>query len=202
MLIQNIVFIVFSVMLVFSAIMVVCARNPVISALYLVYAFFNSAVLWMLLQAEFLSLVLIFVYVGAVMTLFMFVVMMLNIDTEVLRKGFVKYLPIGLLVVALVVGMMIYIIAPEHFSSLTAVKQPADYSNTKALGDMLYTHYVYPFEIAAVLLLAAIIAAISLTHKGKPKRKVQDIDKQLSAGKSRLRIIKMPSEKKSEGKSS
>lgn len=202
MMIQNIVFIAFSIMLIFSAIMVICARNPVISALYLVYAFFNSAVLWMLLQAEFLSLVLIFVYVGAVMTLFLFVVMMLNIDTEVLRKGFVKYLPVGLLVVAIVVGMMIYILAPEHFSSLTALQQPADYSNTKALGVVLYTQYVYPFEIAAVLLLAAIIAAISLTHTGKPRRKVQNVNAQLLANKSRLRIIKMPSEKKSEGKDS
>jgi len=101
------------------------------------------------------------------------------------------------LVVAIVVGMMIYIIMPEHFSSLAAIKQPANYSNTKALGMVLYTQYVYPFEIAAVLLLAAIIAAISLTHLGKPRRKVQNINKQLSANKSRLRIIKMPSEKRS-----
>lgn len=202
MLIQQIAFGFFATMLVLAAIMVIFARNPVTSALYLVYAFFNSAVLWMLLQAEFLSLVLIFVYVGAVMTLFMFVVMMLNIDTELMRKGFVKYLPFGILVMAIVIGMMIYVIVPGHLSSVTPAVQPADYSNIKALGAVLYTDYSYPFELAAVLLLAAIIAAISLTHIAKPKRKTQKINQQLAANKaSRLRIIKMLSEKKPEGKS-
>ena len=197
MLIEQIVFIAFSIMLIFAAVMVVCSKNSVTSALYLVYAFFNSAVLWMLMEAEFLSLVLIFVYVGAVMTLFLFVVMMLNIDAEVLRKGAMKFLPIGILIVALIVGMVIYVVMPEHFASLVPVKQAADYSNMQSLGMVLYTHYLYPFELAAILLLAAIIGAISLTHAGKPKRKVQDITKQLEADKSsRLRIIKMPSEKR------
>jgi len=198
MLIEQIVFIAFSLMLIFAAVMVVSCKNPVTSALFLVYAFFNSAVLWMLMQAEFLSLVLIFVYVGAVMTLFLFVVMMLNIDTEVLRRGFVRFLPFGVLVVALTVGIVIYAVMPEHFSSLTPIKENADYSNIKTLGVDLYTHYAYAFELAAVLLLAAIISAISLTHTGKPKRKVQNTSSQLAADKkARLRVIKMPSEKKS-----
>ena len=196
MLIEQIVFIAFSLMLIFAAIMVVCSKNAVTSALYLVYAFFNSAVLWMLMQAEFLSLVLIFVYVGAVMTLFLFVVMMLNINIENLRRSRMKYLPIGILMTALIVGIVIYVVMPEHYISLTPVNATEHYSNISSLGMVLYTHYLYPFELAAVLLLAAIIGAISLTHVGNPKRKVQNINKQIQANKqSRLRIIKMPSEK-------
>lgn len=197
MLLQQIVFYFFAASLVFSAVMVVLSRNPVSSALFLVYSFFNSAILWMLLNAEFLSLVLIFVYVGAVMTLFLFVVMMLNIDVETLRKGFVKYLPFGLVAVALVVGLMITAIWPANFGALPNTQMPADYSNTQALGDLLYTHYVYAFELAAMLLLVAIIAAITLSQHGKPKRKTQNIAEQVAARPAdRVSLIDMPREKK------
>lgn len=194
---QQVVFYFFAASLVFSAAMVVLSRNPVTSALFLVYSFFNSAILWMLLNAEFLSLVLIFVYVGAVMTLFLFVVMMLNIDTETLRKGFVRYLPFGLVAVALVVGLMITAIWPANFGSLPNPQAPANYSNTQALGQLLYTHYVYAFELAAMLLLVAIVAAISLSQHGKPQRKTQNIAQQIDVDpKDRMRLIDMPSEKK------
>lgn len=194
---QQIVFYFFAVSLVFSAAMVVLSRNPVTSALFLVYSFFNSAILWMLLNAEFLSLVLIFVYVGAVMTLFLFVVMMLNIDIETLRKGFVKYLPFGLVAVALVVGLMITAIWPANFGALPNLQEPTNYSNTAELGKLLYTHYVYAFELAAMLLLVAIVAAISLSQHGKPQRKTQNIGKQIDVNpKDRIRLINMASEKK------
>ena len=197
MLLQQCVFYFFAASLIFSAVMVVLSRNPVSSALFLVYSFFNSAILWMLLNAEFLSLVLIFVYVGAVMTLFLFVVMMLNIDTETLKKGFVKYLPFGLVAVALVVGLMITAIWPANFGALPNTQMTADYSNTQALGELLYTHYVYAFELSAMLLLLAIIAAISLSQHGKPKRKTQNIAEQVAAdAKQRVRLVNVPSEKK------
>ncbi|MFN7097885.1 MAG: NADH-quinone oxidoreductase subunit J, partial [Gammaproteobacteria bacterium] len=161
------------------------------------YSFFNSAILWMLLDAEFLSLVLIFVYVGAVMTLFLFVVMMLNIDTETLRKGFVRYLPFGLVAVALVVGLMITAIWPANFGALPNTQAASDYSNTQALGQLLYTHYVYAFELAAMLLLVAIVAAISLSQRDKPHRKSQNIAQQIDVDpKDRVRLVDMPSEKK------
>jgi NADH-quinone oxidoreductase subunit J len=194
---QQIVFYFFAASLVFSAAMVVLSRNPVTSALFLVYSFFNSAILWMLLNAEFLSLVLIFVYVGAVMTLFLFVVMMLNIDIETLRKGFVRYLPFGLVAVALVVGLMITAIWPANFGALPNPQAAADYSNTGALGALLYTHYVYAFELAAMLLLVAIVAAISLSQHGKPQRKTQNISKQIDVDpKDRVHLVNMLSEKK------
>lgn len=196
-LLQQIVFYFFALSLIAAASMVVLSRNPVTSALFLVYCFFNSAILWMLLNAEFLSLVLIFVYVGAVMTLFLFVVMMLNIDVEILRKGFVRYLPFGLVAVALVVGMMIMAIWPANLSTIPNVSMPANYSNTHALGLLIYTHYVYAFELAAMLLLVAIVAAITLSHHTKPSRKTQDISKQVNIErKNRIKLINIPSEKK------
>lgn len=192
MLIQDLIFIAFAIMLIFSAAMVIFSKNAVTAVLYLVYAFFNSAVLWMLMEAEFLSLVLIFVYVGAVMTLFLFVVMMINIDIETLRKGFVKYLPLGMLVVAIMIGIMVYVLEPGHLPYFNPAPQPADYSNIKALGTVLYTYYGFSFELAAILLLTAIIAAIILAYTGKPKRKVQSFKAQISVNKkSRLRITKM-----------
>jgi NADH-quinone oxidoreductase subunit J len=198
MLIQHIVFFVFAIGVIFSASMVVLSRNPVTSALFLVATFVDTAVLWLLLNAEFLALVLIFVYVGAVMTLFLFVVMMLNIDVETLRKGFVKYLPFGIVAVALVVGLVVTAIGPSHFGALVDPQAPADYSNTLALGQILYTDYAYAFELAAMLLLVAIVAAISLSQRGKPQRKTQDIDKQVSVRREdRVRLIKNLGQKKS-----
>lgn len=145
--------------------------------------FFASAVLWMLLEAEFLALVLIFVYVGAVMTLFLFVIMMLNLGTIGSREGFVRYLPFGAIVMAVLIGIMFYLLGPTHFAMAQHtidVAHPASYSNVKELGGVLYTHYMYPFEIAAILLLVSIVSAISLAHRGRQNSKGQVISEQLS----------------------
>lgn len=155
--------------LIAASVMVILAKNPVRGALFLVLAFFCSAVLWMLLEAEFLSLLLIFVYVGAVMTLFLFVVMMIDIDKVPQREGFVRYLPFSAALMAVMVGLMLYVIKPVHFKLAGAalVTHPADYSNVKELGELLYTQYMYPFEIAAIILVVAMIAAISLAFRGR-----------------------------------
>ena len=195
--VYQIVFYIFTLGLLASAAMVVFMRNPVRCILFLVLAFFCSSVLWMLLQAEFLSLVLIFVYVGAVMTLFLFVVMMLNIDLAPLKEGFVRYLPLGLLVLVLMVGVMLYVLTGKQFSSNTMIAQHGPYySNVMAVGAELFTRYIYEFEIAGLILLVAMVAAISLAFYGrKPGTKAQKISKQLEADKSsRLRVIKMKPE--------
>lgn len=191
----SLIFIFFAALLVFAAIMVVCSRNPVTSALYLVYAFFNAAIIWMLLYSEFLSLVLIFVYVGAVMTLFLFVVMMLNIDTAVLRQGFVRYLPLGVIVLALMAGGIIVAVRPLQYVNTAASQTLASTNNIHAIGIALFSRQmVYPFELAGVLLLSAIISAIMLTHRSKITRKVQNIPSQLAATKAnRLTIVSLPS---------
>jgi NADH-quinone oxidoreductase subunit J len=155
----------------------------------------------MLLQAEFLALILIRVYVGAVMTLFLFVVMMLNLDRVGLREGFVRYFPLGLMIVLVIFGLTALVIAPvrlglAHYPA--PLPTPADYNNIAILGDVLYTNYAYPFEVAAVLLLTAIIAAISLTHRERKPRKAQNISRQIAVRpEDRLRIINMASEPKS-----
>ncbi len=195
--VYQIIFYLFAIILFAAAAMVIFSRNPVRSALFLVLAFFCSAVLWMLLEAEFLSLVLIFVYVGAVMTLFLFVVMMLNIDLVALKEGFVRYLPLGLLVLAVMVGLMLYVLDQRQFSEITMiVSHGPHYSNVSAIGTELFTHYFFEFEIAGLILLVAMVAAISLAFYGrKPGTKAQDIAKQLRAKKSTsLRIIKMKTE--------
>lgn len=189
-----IVFYVFATLLVGSAAMVIISKNPVRGALFLVLAFFASAVLWLLLEAEFLALALIFVYVGAVMTLFLFVVMMLDLDLVPKREGFVRYLPFGILVMVLLVAVMIMVITPEHFKlgSIAAVTEhPEGYSNVKEIGNVLYTQYLYPFELAAIILLTAIIAAITLAFRGRQHNaKSQRIDKQLRVTKAdRLRLV-------------
>jgi len=197
--IQPLVFYFFSALLLFSAVMVIMSSNTVRGALFLVVSFFASAVLWMLMEAEFLSLALIFVYVGAVMTLFLFVVMMINIDIIGGREGFVRYLPFGVLVIALLLGLMLLVIGPKHFGAAAyahPVLRGADYSNVKELGNVLYTDYVYAFEIASVVLLVAIISAISLAFRGRQNRKSQTIEQQLAVTKqSRLRVVKMKAEK-------
>lgn len=180
-----------------SAVMVVAAKNPVRGVLFLVMTFFSASALWMLLHAEFLALILVLVYVGAVMTLFLFVVMMLNLDLVNLQKSFVRYLPIAALLVCLVVGVTMLAINRDKLTMPTMpTSQPAMFSNTENLGSVLYTHYAYPFEIAAVLLLTAIVAAISLSHRGPRKRKVQNIDEQLAVNpKDRITLINMPPSK-------
>ncbi|MBY0544684.1 MAG: NADH-quinone oxidoreductase subunit J [Gammaproteobacteria bacterium] len=199
MLLQQFIFYFFAASLIFSATMVIVSRNPVTSALYLVYGFFNSAILWMLLDAEFLSLVLIFVYVGAVMTLFLFVVMMMNIDVETLKKGLTKHYRLAIFAVAIVLTLMVMAIWGVNSAALPDIQAPANYSNTQALGDLLYTHYVYPFELSAMLLLVAIVSAIVLSqHKrGKSGRKTQNIRRQVDAQASeRVHLVNMPSEKR------
>lgn len=196
----QVLFYIFASMAVFSALMVVSSRNTVRSVLFLVLTFVTTAGIWLLLSAEFLSLILVLVYVGAVMTLFLFVVMMLNIDREIKQKSFVKYLPIAALIVIAVVALIAVAIGPAHLglqSIPLPVAHPADYSNTAALGDVLYTEYAFPFEIAAVLLLTAIVASISLTHRKPEGRKVQKTAEQIAVrAKDRVRLIKMKGEKK------
>jgi len=192
-LLQHLVFFIFAGVLLCSALMVVISRNPVRGVLFLVLGFFASSVLWMMLEAEFLALVLIFVYVGAVMTLFLFVVMMLNIQVVPSREGFVRYLPFGVLVMVLLCGLMLMVIGPKHFGLTSYAPPPMEsstYSNVKELGGVLYTKFMYPFEIAAVVLLVSIIAAISLAFRGRQNSKSQRINEQLKADKkNRLRIV-------------
>lgn len=194
-------FYVFAAILLFAAVRVITVRNPVHAALFLVLAFFNSAALWMLLEAEFLAIALVLVYVGAVMVLFLFVVMMLDINVAPLREGFARYLPAGITVASLIVIEMGLVVSSGFFSAERFPMpdpHPADYSNTEALGRLLYTEYVYPFEIAAVILLVAIIAAITLTMRRRPETKYQEPAQQVSVvAKDRIRIVSMDSDKPS-----
>mgnify|MGYP003414300018 FL=1 len=197
----NVLFYVFGAILVLTALGVITARNPVHCALFLVAAFLNSAVIWLLLQAEFLALTLVVVYVGAVMVLWLFVVMMLDVDVEKLRQGFTRYAPLGALialVVAAQIGLVVHVRKLGLGDTAAAVvDRPADHSNTQELGQLLYTQYLYPFEIAAVILLVAIVAAITLTMRDRPGQKVQDIGKQVAVrAKDRVRIVKMDAEAK------
>jgi NADH-quinone oxidoreductase subunit J len=187
--------------LVFAAAMVITVRNPVKAALFLVLTFVSAAGLWLLLQAEFLAIALVLVYVGAVMVLFLFVVMMLDINLVRLREGFGEYLPIGGLVAVLLVAEMVIILSSDHFSPAQMPDPgavPAGHSNTRELGRLLYTAYAYPFEIAAAILLTAIVAAIALTQRGRKDTKYQNPAQQININpRERMRVIKMPSEKKS-----
>jgi NADH-quinone oxidoreductase subunit J len=197
---EQLVFYIFATVLVFAAAMVITIRNPVKAALFLVLAFFTAAGLWLLLEAEFLAITLVLVYVGAVMVLFLFVVMMLDVNLVRLREGFGEYLPIGGIVAVLLVLEMAVILGPRHFgveSFPDPVSQPATYSNTRELGLLLYTYYVYPFEIAALILLVAIIAAIALVLRRRKDTKYQDPRQQIRVRREeRLRVVKMPAEKK------
>jgi NADH-quinone oxidoreductase subunit J len=186
---------------VFSALMVVVSSNPVRGALFLVLTFFCMATLWLLLHAEFLAIILVLVYVGAVMTLFLFVVMMLSVSRVNIREGFVRYLPISGLIIVMVTGIAIMVVGPHHLGLAlmpSPPQTPADYSNTASLGLLLYTYYAYPFEIAAVVLLTAIVAAITLTHNQQVKKhKAQRVSQQIAVrAQDRLRLIDMPSEPK------
>ncbi|MCP4488858.1 MAG: NADH-quinone oxidoreductase subunit J [Gammaproteobacteria bacterium] len=193
---ETIVFYIFAFSTVVTATAVVTVRNPVHAALFLVLTFFTSAIIWMTLEAEFLAISLVLVYVGAVMVLFLFVVMMLDINIARLRAGFVKYLPLGVTVALIMLGLMLNVVTSDIFS-VDAFSEPAakatDYSNTKALGSVLYTDYVFAFEIAAAILLVAIIAAISLTMRKRTHTKYQNSAEQIKVCKAdRLRIVKMP----------
>jgi len=195
---ENIVFYVFAAIMLFSAVMVITVKNPVQASLFLVLTFFSCSVIWMLLEAEFLAITLVLVYVGAVMVLFLFVVMMLDINVARMRAAFIQYLPIGIAVLVTMVVMMFMVVGPEHFGLeqvAAPARQAADYNNTRELGLVLYTVYVYPFEIAAVILLVAIVAAIALTLRRRPKTKYQNPDLQIAVQRNdRIRMIKMKSE--------
>jgi NADH-quinone oxidoreductase subunit J len=190
-----ILFYAFAAVLIVSALGVILSRNPVHSALCLVLCFFTSAVLWLLIEAEFLAIVLVLVYVGAVMVLFLFVVMMLNIDIEELRRGFTRYAWLGVLIAAVVVFEIAGVVLTRRLGidvTGSAPPLPAGYSNTRELGALLYSAYAYPLEIAAMLLLVAIVAAISLTLRHRRGLKLQNISRQVGVRASeRVRVIKM-----------
>lgn len=213
-LLPQIIFYVFAALTIVSALMVVTQNNPVRCVLFLVLAFFCSAVLWILAQAEFLALILVLVYVGAVMTLFLFIVMMLDIDIESMKKHFIRYLPLGLVIIVLL-STLLYIAIPKGSfttseSPVVAVKQviTKDFvadeettsiqkplSNTEALGMVLYTDYVFAFELAAAILLVAIIAAVTLVHRNPARSKRQNIVQQVMVRRDdRVKLVKMKSE--------
>jgi NADH-quinone oxidoreductase subunit J len=195
----EILFWTFSAVLVGAALGVVLARNPVHSVLWLVLCFFNAAVLWLLIEAEFLAIVLVLVYVGAVMVLFLFVVMMLDVDIEELREGFARNAPLGALVALIVVVELGYVLWVRRLGIDLpgAVAREADGTgNTAQIGAVLYTEYAYPFQLAAVVLLIAIVAAITLTLRHRPGLKVQDVADQVSVkAADRVRLVKMPPER-------
>jgi NADH-quinone oxidoreductase subunit J len=196
----EILFYVFATVLVGAAIGVITSRNPVHSVLFLVLCFFNSAVLWLLIEAEFLAIVLVLVYVGAVMVLFLFVVMMLDINIEKLREGFTRYAPLGIVVALVVVAELYYVLWVKRAGvDVTGgvAPLPEGYSNTEAIGAVLYTDYVYPFQLAAVVLLIAIVAAITLTMRRRPGLKTQDVSKQVAVRRQdRVRLVKVEPEER------
>ncbi|HKW81992.1 MAG TPA: NADH-quinone oxidoreductase subunit J [Casimicrobiaceae bacterium] len=195
--VASVVFYAFAAILIFAALRVISSSNPVHSALWLVLSFFSAAGLWLLLQAEFLAIALVLVYVGAVMVLFLFVVMMLDVNFARMRERFRSYLPVGATVGILILAEMALALIGAHGRPGGAAAQaaPAGYSNTRALGMLLYTDYAYPFEIAAVILLVAIIAAIALTHRTRRERKRQEPSLQVKVRRSdRLRVLDMPPE--------
>jgi NADH-quinone oxidoreductase subunit J len=191
----EILFWVFASILGVAALGMITVRNPVHSALLLVLCFFTSAAIWLLIEAEFLAVVLILVYVGAVMVLFLFVVMMLDINVEEVKARVTRYALLGGIVAGAVVFEIVSVVWTRSLGvevTQGAVAQPATYSNTAELGQMLYTEYVYPFELAAILLLIAIVAAISLTMRKRTGLKQQDITRQVAArAEDRMRLVKM-----------
>ena len=196
---ELILFYLFSAVLLTTAVTMVTVRNPVYAALCLILCFFTSAAMWIMLQAEFLGIVLVLVYVGAVMVLFLFVIMMLDIKQEVLRDSVSKYLPVSIIVAATIALEMILVIGSGNFSDAqkyAPVSLSQQDSNTEALGELLYTKYLYPFEIAGVILLVAIIAAILLTLRTRQDSKSQDVEKQVRVKREdRVRLVKMEAEK-------
>jgi len=196
MIFQDYVFYVLAAILVVAGLRVITPRNPVHAALYLVLAFFTAAGIWLLLEAEFLAIVLVLVYVGAVMVLFLFVVMMLDINLEQLRKGFWDAIVPALIVGGLIFAEMVLILGGKQFGAIEPVKHGSDYSNTAELGRLLYTDYVFPFEIASVVLLVAIVAAIALTLRRRTNTKHNDPAKQVQVKRAdRIRMVSMPAEK-------
>ena len=197
--ITQIVFYVFSLVLVGAAVAVITSRNPVYSALYLVLAFFSASAIWMLLEVEFLAIILILVYVGAVMVLFLFVIMMLDINLAPLKEGFIRYLPAGIAVAALMAFELLAVVWSKGRFGAEAFPlpppHPEGYSNTKAVGELLFTNYLLAFEVAGVILLVAIIAAIALTLRQRTGAKRQNPALQVRVRRDeRVRLVKMDSE--------
>ncbi|MBL8482346.1 MAG: NADH-quinone oxidoreductase subunit J [Rhodocyclaceae bacterium] len=196
---KTLVFYALSLILVLSSLCTITMRNPVHAALFLVLAFFTAGGIWLLLEAEFLAITLVLVYIGAVMVLFLFVVMMLDINIERLRKGFWSYLPVGLIVAGGIVFAMVKVLGGIRSDDApsTVDTSAAAYSNTKELGRLIYTDYVYPFELAAVILLVAMVAAIALTLRRRSDSKQQDPSEQVAVKrKDRVRLVSMPAEKR------
>lgn len=212
----QVIFYIFAALAIASALMVICQNNPVRCVLFLVLTFFASSVLWMLMEAEFLALILVLVYVGAVMTLFLFVVMMLNIDIESIKGHLIRYIPFGLIIVALLTGLLMVVLPPDTSRSTAQTQQTMtvsdsqqylsddqqltdtsiSVSNTEALGLVLYTDYLLAFEMAAIILLVAIISAITLVHRETMRRKQQNIVQQIMTRSSdRVTLVSMKSEK-------
>ena len=197
--VTEIVFYGFSLVLVAAAVAVITVRNPVYSALFLVLAFFSASAIWVLLEAEFLALVLVLVYVGAVLVLFLFVVMMLDVNLAPLQEGFIRYLPAGIFVAVVMASELLVVIWSKGKFGLDAfpapLSNPDDYSNTKAVGELLYTHYLLAFEVAGVILLVAIIAAIALTLRKRTEAKRQNPAMQVRVQRDeRIRLVKMDPE--------
>jgi len=194
---QTLVFFFLSAILIFAGMRVITARNPVHAALHLILAFFTCGGIWALLQAEFLAIAIILVYVGAVMVLFLFVVMMLDINIDRIRQGFWSYLPLGVLLGVLMVLEMGLVLGSKYFQVPAAEAFVKDApSNVKSLGALMFSEYVYPFELASIILLVGMIAAIVLTHRGPKKTKNTDPSKQVFVkAKDRLRVLQMPVEK-------
>jgi NADH-quinone oxidoreductase subunit J len=196
----TVLFYIFALLLTVSALKVITSRNPVSSALFLVLAFFNAAAIWMLLQAEFLAILLVLVYVGAVMVLFLFVVMMLDINIDVLRKDFRRFVPLASIVGAIIVIETALILWHGYGGTITpetstAVTGAAAMSNTQLIGKVIYTDYIFAFEIAGLVLLVAIIAAISLTIRDKKDKKTQTVSQQVKVRREdRVRLVKMQAE--------
>lgn len=196
---KTFVFYVLSAIMVFAGLRVITARNPVHAALFLVLAFFTAGGIWLLLAAEFLAIVLVMVYVGAVMVLFLFVVMMLDINIDRLREGFWSYLPVGALIGVLLVVEMVLVLGGSYFGLAEMPAPPATaagYSNTRELGRVLYTDYVYPFELASLLLLVAMVVAVTLTlRKRKGIRRIDPAEQVAVNSRDRIELVSMPAEK-------
>lgn len=200
MIVLELIFYAFSLVLVFAAVAVVTVRNPVYAVLFLVLAFFSAAAIWMLLEAEFLSIILVVVYVGAVMVLFLFVVMMLDINLVPFKEGFTRYLPVAALVaVVMAVELLMVLWSRGRFGVEMfpiPAPNPAGYSNTRELGELLYTNYLLPFEVAGVILLVAILAAVALTLRTRTGIKTQNVSAQVRTRRDEsVRLVKMKSEK-------
>lgn len=192
---QLIAFYFFAAIMVIAAVRMITAKNPVHSALSLVLVFFTSSAIWLLLEAEFLAITLVLVYVGAVMVLFLFVVMMLDINITQMREGFVRFMPVAVVVSVVMIVELILVVMSKEFDIGREVVAETQIGNTQALGEILYTDYLLPFEVASVILLVAIVAAIVLTLRQRPKTRYQNPASQVKVkAKDRVRIVSLPSE--------